>query len=89
VVVAWAANRRLRADTVFLPYHWPVANRLTAADQLDPTSRIPNFKVTPVHVGPVAPGCPRPTDSRPELAADPSREPSDLHDLTTTARGMA
>jgi assimilatory nitrate reductase catalytic subunit len=52
VDVAWSANPRLRRDTVFLPYHWPVANRLTAADQLDPTSRIPNFKVTPVHVGP-------------------------------------
>jgi assimilatory nitrate reductase catalytic subunit len=54
VVVAWSANPRLRRDTVFLPYHWPVANHLTAADQLDPASRIPNFKVTPVHVGPAA-----------------------------------
>jgi assimilatory nitrate reductase catalytic subunit len=53
IVVAWAANPRLRKDTVFLPYHWPVANRLTAADQLDPTSRIPNFKVIPVDVRPV------------------------------------
>jgi assimilatory nitrate reductase catalytic subunit len=53
IVVAWAANPRLRTDTVFLPYHWPVANRLTAADQLDPTSRIPNFKVVPVDVRPV------------------------------------
>jgi hypothetical protein len=26
---------------------------LTAADQLDPTSRIPNFKVIPVEVRPV------------------------------------
>jgi assimilatory nitrate reductase catalytic subunit len=51
--VAWTANPRLRKDTVFLPYHWPVANRLTAADQLDPTSRIPNFKVIPVSVLPV------------------------------------
>lgn len=54
IVVAWAANPKLRYDTVFLPYHWPLANRLTAADQLDPTSRIPNFKVIPVSVGPVA-----------------------------------
>jgi assimilatory nitrate reductase catalytic subunit len=53
VDVAWTVNPRLRRDTVFLPYHWPVANRLTAADQLDPTARIPNLKVTPVHVGPV------------------------------------
>ena len=72
VVVAWTSNRRLRRDTVFLPYHWPVANRLTAADQLDPVSRIPNFKVIPVHLGPVA---------RP--AVSPER-----HDRTATARGM-
>jgi len=52
VDVAWSANPGLRRDTVFLPYHWPVANRLTAADQLDADSRIPNLKVTPVHVGP-------------------------------------
>jgi assimilatory nitrate reductase catalytic subunit len=53
ILVAWTANPRLRKDTVFLPYHWPVANQLTAADQLDPTSRIPNFKVIPVSVRPV------------------------------------
>jgi assimilatory nitrate reductase catalytic subunit len=53
ILVAWMANPRLRTDTVFLPYHWPVANQLTAADQLDPTSRIPNFKVIPVSVRPV------------------------------------
>jgi assimilatory nitrate reductase catalytic subunit len=55
IVVGWTANPKLRPDTVFLPYHWPVANFLTAADQLDPTSRIPNFKVIPVRVSPVAP----------------------------------
>jgi assimilatory nitrate reductase catalytic subunit len=53
VSVAWTTNPKLRKDTLFLPYHWPVANRLTAADQLDPTSRIPNFKVIPVDVRPV------------------------------------
>lgn len=74
VVVAWAANPRLRRDTVFLPYHWPVANRLTAADQLDPVSRIPNFKVVPVRLGPVAPPLPA---------------TEDLHDQPTTVRGMA
>jgi assimilatory nitrate reductase catalytic subunit len=54
IVVAWTANSKLRNDTVFLPYHWPVANQLTAADELDPTSRIPNFKVIPVAVHPVS-----------------------------------
>jgi assimilatory nitrate reductase catalytic subunit len=87
VVVAWAANERLREDTVFLPYHWPVANRLTAADQLDPVSRIPNFKVTPVQVRSVAP--PALAGRRPQPALDSRREPSDLHDHTTTTRGMA
>jgi assimilatory nitrate reductase catalytic subunit len=50
VAVAWSPNPKLRKDTVFLPYHWPVANHLTAAEPLDPTSRIPNFKVIPVEV---------------------------------------
>jgi hypothetical protein len=65
-----------------------VANRLTAADQLDPVSRIPNFKVVPVHVGPVA----RPiqaTDERHQPVLDPFGVASDLHDQPTTARGMA
>jgi assimilatory nitrate reductase catalytic subunit len=61
VVVAWEPNPKLRRDTVFLPYHWPVANRLTSADQLDPTSRIPNFKVTPVHLGPATTRIAHPT----------------------------
>jgi assimilatory nitrate reductase catalytic subunit len=51
--VMWSPNPNLRPDTIFLPYHWPVANRLTAADQLDPRCKIPNLKVTPVSVTPV------------------------------------
>ncbi|WP_306600496.1 molybdopterin oxidoreductase family protein [Geothrix sp. 21YS21S-2] len=38
----------IRPDTVFIPYHWPGnlgANRLTARN-LDPVSRIPEFKVS-------------------------------------------
>ncbi|MEM9655566.1 MAG: molybdopterin oxidoreductase family protein [Actinomycetota bacterium] len=49
--VAWVANPDLRPDTVFLPYHWPVCNRLVAA-HLDPISRIPGFKYTPVALAP-------------------------------------
>jgi len=45
--VAWQANPDLRADTIFLPYHWPECNRLVAAD-LDPISSIPGFKYTPI-----------------------------------------
>jgi assimilatory nitrate reductase catalytic subunit len=34
----------IRPDTVFVPFHWVGANRLTN-DALDPTSRMPEFKV--------------------------------------------
>lgn len=48
-VVPWRPNPRLRPDTVFMPYHWRDCNVLVAAD-LDPTSKIPGFKYTPVHL---------------------------------------
>lgn len=34
----------IRPDTVFVPFHWVGANRLTS-DALDPSSRMPEFKV--------------------------------------------
>ena len=34
----------IRPDTVFVPFHWVGANRLTN-DALDPVSRMPEFKV--------------------------------------------
>lgn len=42
----------IRPDTVFIPYHWPgaqAANRLTNP-ALDPTSKMPEFKVAAVRV---------------------------------------
>lgn len=54
-VVAWTPNHDLRLDTLFLPYHWEVANRLTASDVLDPTSRMPGLKYTPVRLEAVEP----------------------------------
>lgn len=54
VEVAWSPNAGLRPDTVYLPYHWPVANRLTGR-ALDPTSKIPAFKYTPVRAEPAEP----------------------------------
>ena len=45
--VPWVANTDLREDTLFLPYHWVECNVLIAAD-LDPVSKIPGFKYTPV-----------------------------------------
>lgn len=51
VEVAWRPNTDLRADTLFMPYHWPECNRLVAAD-LDSVSKIPGFKYTPVLLAP-------------------------------------
>ena len=39
----------IRPDTVFVPFHWVGANRLTS-DALDPTSRMPEFKVCAVRI---------------------------------------
>jgi assimilatory nitrate reductase catalytic subunit len=42
----------IRPDTVFIPYHWPgrqAANQLTNR-ALDPTSKMPEFKVAAVDV---------------------------------------
>ncbi|MCB1028415.1 MAG: molybdopterin oxidoreductase family protein, partial [Microthrixaceae bacterium] len=51
--VPWRPNDDLRTDTVFMPYHWRECNVLVASD-LDPVSRIPGFKYTPIHVARVA-----------------------------------
>ncbi|MBO3748773.1 molybdopterin oxidoreductase family protein [Streptosporangiaceae bacterium NEAU-GS5] len=42
-------NSAIRADTVFLPFHWEGANRLTNP-ALDPLSRMPEFKVCAVRL---------------------------------------
>ncbi|KQY58450.1 nitrite reductase [Aeromicrobium sp. Root495] len=39
----------IRPDTVFVPFHWVGANRLTS-DALDPSSRMPEFKVCAAEV---------------------------------------
>jgi assimilatory nitrate reductase catalytic subunit len=39
----------IRPDTVFAPFHWPGVNALTN-DALDPTSRMPEFKVCAVRL---------------------------------------
>ena len=49
--MGWKENTDLRLDTVFLPYHWTECNTLVAED-IDPVSRIPGFKFTPVRVAP-------------------------------------
>lgn len=37
-------SRNIRFDTMFVPFHWAAANRLTN-DALDPASHIPEFKI--------------------------------------------
>jgi assimilatory nitrate reductase catalytic subunit len=52
VVVRAAVVRTIRPDTVFVPYHWPLdraANRCTIR-ALDPTSKIPEFKICAVRI---------------------------------------
>ncbi len=44
---------RIRPDTVFVPFHWVGANRLTN-DALDPASKMPEFKVCAARVSAVA-----------------------------------
>ena len=39
----------IRPDTVFVPFHWVGANRLTN-DALDPSSKMPEFKVSACRV---------------------------------------
>ena len=41
--------RTIRPDTVFVPFHWVGANKLTN-DALDPYSRMPEFKVCAARV---------------------------------------
>jgi assimilatory nitrate reductase catalytic subunit len=45
-------SAHIRPDTVFMPFHWVGANLLTN-DALDPTSRMPEFKVCAAQVGAV------------------------------------
>ena len=48
------AVETIRADTIFIPYHWAgkVAANILTVDALDPTSRIPEFKVCACRVEP-------------------------------------
>jgi assimilatory nitrate reductase catalytic subunit len=49
-------TRDIREDTVFVPFHWGGAasiNRLTNP-ALDPTSRMPEFKVCAVRIEPLS-----------------------------------
>ncbi|UOQ93904.1 nitrate reductase [Halobacillus shinanisalinarum] len=55
IVVRSKWSKRIRKDTVFVPFHWggeQNVNRLVA-DDLDPFSQMPGFKVTAVNTRPV------------------------------------
>ncbi|UNO42117.1 molybdopterin oxidoreductase family protein [Streptomyces sp. MST-110588] len=51
-----ALTRAIRPDTVFMPFHWPGAGRANTLTNpaLDPTSRMPEFKVCAVRLERVA-----------------------------------
>ncbi|MEF2278186.1 molybdopterin oxidoreductase family protein [Deinococcus sp. YIM 134068] len=60
-----ALNPGLRPDTLFVPFHWAEsANLLTSPDSLDPYSRMPAFKATPVSLSPVPVAVPEPRSTR-------------------------
>jgi assimilatory nitrate reductase catalytic subunit len=66
VDVTAKVTRDIRPDTIFMPFHWPdeqSANRLTN-DALDPTSRMPEFKVCAARVDPVVKDSARPLGSQ-------------------------
>ena len=67
IVVGWVANERIRPDTLFIPYHWEIVNRVVAS-QLDPISKIPAFKYTPVAVAPAASSAPTTAPAAADLA---------------------
>ncbi len=62
----------IRADTVFVPYHWagPVAANQLTIDALDPVSRMPEFKVCACRVEPG-----QAVDSVPEPPMPPGLRP--------------
>ncbi|MDA3874467.1 MAG: molybdopterin oxidoreductase family protein [Kiritimatiellae bacterium] len=56
----------IREDTVFIPYHWPgkkSANQLTSGE-LDPISKIPEFKVCACKLEPLGRPAPSPEESK-------------------------
>lgn len=52
VALRWRPNKRIRYDTLFMPYHWPTCNRLVPSE-LDPTAKIPTLKRTAVSIEPI------------------------------------
>jgi len=55
IVVKSKITEKIRPDTVFVPFHWDKeqnVNRLTD-EELDPTCRMPGFKVCAVNIKPV------------------------------------
>ncbi|HRP05586.1 MAG TPA: molybdopterin oxidoreductase family protein, partial [Opitutaceae bacterium] len=61
----------IRPDTIFIPYHWPgrkSANQLTSGE-LDPISKIPEFKVCAAQLHPL--GKPEPQAERTAAFASP------------------
>jgi assimilatory nitrate reductase catalytic subunit len=56
----------IREDTIFIPYHWPgrkSANQLTSGN-LDPVSKIPEFKVSSCRLEPTGQTAPPGSESQ-------------------------
>lgn len=55
MVVRSKWSKTIRKDTVFIPFHWSETQNvnLLVSDQLDPTCKMPGFKVSAVKVSPV------------------------------------
>ena len=90
VTVTARVTRDIRPDTVFVPFHWPgeqSANRLTNG-ALDPTSRMPEFKVCAARVDPIAPLGPAasplgPAESNVPAAREAGRTTKDLKETVS------
>ncbi|SDS90056.1 assimilatory nitrate reductase (NADH) alpha subunit apoprotein [Paraoerskovia marina] len=65
----------IRPDTVFMPFHWAgegSVNRLTT-DAVDPTSKMPEFKVCAVRLEPAVPTSPVDAETSAALTANGAR----------------
>ncbi|MEU6080921.1 molybdopterin-dependent oxidoreductase [Streptomyces sp. NPDC047108] len=70
-------TRAIRPDTVFMPFHWPGPGRANTLTNpaLDPTSRMPEFKVCAVRVEPV-PAAAEPTEAQPDARSSAAAHPT-------------
>jgi assimilatory nitrate reductase catalytic subunit len=56
IIVRSKVSKEIREDTVFVPFHWAESQNvnLLVAGDLDPSCRMPGFKVSAVKVSPLS-----------------------------------